>query len=423
MALENTYGNDKTNLVNHFQEIKQQFSFKMGIDRFKAIRHCFAPNKEEILNICQILNENFLSQIEQVHIATIDESVIAYHPSRKIKEEAEARGEPIPVVFIPRKPHPNGLENFLLTTNVFNPLNPSKSLYFTLSIFPHLHSHDVASEALKFLINSWPSSHALPHVIGDAAFGTLENINLITQKNGLVTFSITPNFMDWFWDVLSYSVPPSHWRAAVNQNGLIGSIHSINPKDEGNSKKDHYQRILTTGFSTQTNSQATSQQPSNQATHQQQNKIPIYEKEELRHLNVGKLREICRKYSIKAGRTKELTIGNIIKRSQTINKSQSLVNTLFTSIKSHYKNDPAPIHSFYRAHFNYIDSIDRRWNRVEEHHPNYVWQNKMILTILRFSVMNSWTHHSQMVPQKWRTWRDALISELINNNNNNNNNE
>ena len=35
-------------------------------------------------------------------------------------------GEPIPVVFIPRKPHPNGLEIFLSVTYIDNPIDNKK---------------------------------------------------------------------------------------------------------------------------------------------------------------------------------------------------------------------------------------------------------------------------------------------------------
>ena len=40
---------------------------------------------------------------------TIDETMIEYQPSSIVKENAGNNEEPIPVLFIPRKPHPNGL--------------------------------------------------------------------------------------------------------------------------------------------------------------------------------------------------------------------------------------------------------------------------------------------------------------------------
>ena len=48
--------------------------------------------------------------ISEVSIIAIDEAVLAYEPSSDVKSKNEDFGEPIPVVYIKRKPHPNGLE-------------------------------------------------------------------------------------------------------------------------------------------------------------------------------------------------------------------------------------------------------------------------------------------------------------------------
>ena len=42
-------------------------------------------------------------------IVTIDKTVYSFQPSAKIKEMYEKMFDKIPVVYIPRKPHPNGL--------------------------------------------------------------------------------------------------------------------------------------------------------------------------------------------------------------------------------------------------------------------------------------------------------------------------
>lgn len=44
-----------------------------------------------------------------MEVITFDEQVVGYQPAPETKKKAEAMGYPIPVVFIPRKPHPNGL--------------------------------------------------------------------------------------------------------------------------------------------------------------------------------------------------------------------------------------------------------------------------------------------------------------------------
>jgi len=54
-----------------------------------------------------------------------------YQPSHEMKEKAVINGEPIPVIYIPRKPHPNGLLAYISAT--FLPHPGGKK-----SIIPHL---------------------------------------------------------------------------------------------------------------------------------------------------------------------------------------------------------------------------------------------------------------------------------------------
>ncbi len=55
-------------------------------------------------------------------------------------------GEPIPVTYIPRKPHPNGLLDYLLVTYVSHPTKIKSVLPFILDIKPHLCEGDMAAQ-------------------------------------------------------------------------------------------------------------------------------------------------------------------------------------------------------------------------------------------------------------------------------------
>lgn len=61
-------------------------------------------------------------------MAVFDEQVVGYQPSAKTKNKAEQAGHPIPVVYIPRKPHPNGLLFYVVC-------NGMKSLTIQLIVF------------------------------------------------------------------------------------------------------------------------------------------------------------------------------------------------------------------------------------------------------------------------------------------------
>jgi hypothetical protein len=114
ILLENTYGNDKRDLRKHLKDIYQKFGSIRGLDmdRYTTLRSAFNPSIDEILEICSLLRAMFVEYVDNVELAVVDESVLAYQPSKKAKEMADTNGEPIPVVYIPRKSHPNGLEKF-----------------------------------------------------------------------------------------------------------------------------------------------------------------------------------------------------------------------------------------------------------------------------------------------------------------------
>lgn len=69
----------------------------------------FAPSASQINVICVYLHHRFISHLEEhsVQLATFDEQTIGYQPSHIAKKKADDAGEPIPIYFIPRKPHPN----------------------------------------------------------------------------------------------------------------------------------------------------------------------------------------------------------------------------------------------------------------------------------------------------------------------------
>ena len=73
---------------------------------------------------------------------TIDESLISYQPKPKVKLLAEQSGEGIPVVYIPRKPHPNGLLLYLSCSWISHPIYDSK-LPFIIDLIPYLKFNDI----------------------------------------------------------------------------------------------------------------------------------------------------------------------------------------------------------------------------------------------------------------------------------------
>lgn len=165
-------------------------------------------------------------QVSTVTVVTVDESVIGYKPNSIKKNQAEANGEPIPVTFIARKPHPNGLLIYGLASYVNHPKPSAEAseLPFILDLRPHLKVGDAgAHNAVRYFMEHW-SYDSKPHLCADSAFGSFELMKDIANWGGKTTMSVAQE-PQWLWKVLSYCVPPDHWRAAQTPT-FIASVHA-----------------------------------------------------------------------------------------------------------------------------------------------------------------------------------------------------
>lgn len=68
-------------------------------------------------------------------------------------------------------------------------------------------------------------------------------MKFVQQWGGDMTSSIPKDRCEWLFNVLSYKVPSKHWRSAINEDNIIGSVHVY--EDKGKFQKKH---ILSTAF-------------------------------------------------------------------------------------------------------------------------------------------------------------------------------
>ena len=114
-------------------------------------------------------------------VITEDELLIGYQSSKQVKERSETIGEPIPIVYIPRKPHPIGVLNYLLISFVDDPIKSGKKRPEILDLQPHIKSGDTSLiEITSNLLNRWTLPDR-PHFIGESAFGSLDAIQAIAD--------------------------------------------------------------------------------------------------------------------------------------------------------------------------------------------------------------------------------------------------
>ena len=71
--------------------------------------------------------------------------MLAYEPSSDVKSKNEDSGEPIPVVYIKRKPHSNGLEIFMACSYLKHSVKSDKKIPFIVDMLPHLQVGDYSS--------------------------------------------------------------------------------------------------------------------------------------------------------------------------------------------------------------------------------------------------------------------------------------
>jgi hypothetical protein len=145
----------------------------IGKNRFKALRSSF-PTQKDLVKLIELLRNNWRNAVSPGSIVTFDETIFEFQPGSKSKEDAEKNRDPIPVVFIPSKPHPNGLLCYFFGVRMQNTLLP-----YMFDLEPHISFPQVSPQgALLNCINRW-IYHYKSHIVADSAFGSLNVTNVI----------------------------------------------------------------------------------------------------------------------------------------------------------------------------------------------------------------------------------------------------
>jgi hypothetical protein len=166
--------------------------------RFNVINGNMKP---DTLQLCRIVGAQWQRAWQPGNTFVVDESVYEY------------LGESPCHVYIPRKPHPNGIMSYGLAgyTSVLK-------MPMLLDLEPWVPSNKLsARDSAKALAARTRAAHptlAL-HLVMDSAFGSFADVSYYHSRGVVVTMSMTENKKPWLWGLLGYRCPLDSGRAAL----------------------------------------------------------------------------------------------------------------------------------------------------------------------------------------------------------------
>lgn len=178
MLVENTYGNNTKNMREHIKILKKLYpNIKfLGMDRYCAIKNAFYVDNDEMVKLVEIFRINAQKLVQDVQLVLDDEAMIGYRVRAEKKQKLADAGKPVPLAFIPRKPHPNGLLIYVASCLV-NHAFSAKGLPYILDMLPHLAAGDTAPhDTLVQFKNRW-TADSRPAFIGMLFIVNVINFN------------------------------------------------------------------------------------------------------------------------------------------------------------------------------------------------------------------------------------------------------
>lgn len=226
--------------------MKKKNECGLGINKFHSIFSCLVANDDdEIEQLLQILRINSINLWSGFGVVACDESIYKYQPSSKIKHEFEANFDPIPVVYIPRKPNPNGLLSYSLVCKSTTTKKP-----FTIDLIPFYKLPKLSPrECCMKMIERWPYQ-VKPHVVVmDSAFSSVNFMTHLLSKGVVSTGSIRTSELPGVWKLLERDLQQKQkqWCAVANDDKILLSTLQNKNRDQ-----NVYHHLITTAFNFKT---------------------------------------------------------------------------------------------------------------------------------------------------------------------------
>ncbi len=401
ILLENRFSNENRDIrsIRKCLEEERKADLPIGIHRYSVLQECLSLTATQQLQLYQRLRLRLREIWIYDGVMTIDECIYAYQVSPIKKDRAKDSADQIPVVFIPRKPHRNGLLNYKGVV-----CSGKTGLPFMLDFEPHVQFPQITPrEALRSIVNRW--AHVPVSIVADCGFGGIELLNELRQLGIRATFSLSNNESSYIWEIMKRGIRRGRWNACTSSAGLVLSI--FQGPDVIGEEKGPFQLLGTTHFTTHFVDPYT-----------QRSNIPtsiVFSENFLRGKKIPELKEICRQYHIPSSGNKPTIIGRVMKIVNNYSEHKDNIERLVSHFEQTSFDSPAVQHQFYRKNFNGVDRHDRYFYLCNFKCRAKSWTTKFVLSVFTDIMTNAWVIYNDFrridLPTFRRLVADALCDE------------
>ena len=257
ISVVNVRSKQYPSLKENFRWIMGEGNQGMGWNRFSMIWRACVPSDEEFDALEEALRKAYQDSWIPGREVVADESVWAYKPSKNVLDRLRELNIRIPLVYIPRKPHPNGLMAYQLATK-----SSTTGLPYILDFIVHRSFPQIsAQEAAKEFADRWPFPTKM-ELVADSVFGSFSFLGELTKKGHDGTFSVPANASEWLWRLLARGTHDAHWNGAINSEGFVYTL-IVGIDDEG---KRSFHQGLSSSFVVEPPSSSSSSSSSDPTT-------------------------------------------------------------------------------------------------------------------------------------------------------------
>jgi len=396
---------------------------KIDSNRFDALKQALELHKDQMQNIVKIMNRVFPSMIipgttgESDHFTVaFDESIWALYVLLLIRELFWNTQNQIPVVYIPRKPHKNGLLSYLSVMML-------TGVPYVLYVSPFIeHPKETPCEEFnncRSHLNQVFSDIKI-HYTADSAFC---GEDMFTDED-YVTVAFSENQSSYVWSVLEKDSRQDSHTAAWNIDKRLFATSFANPEGQEQSaesledecKKKRF-RVVTNAYEPTTipsvaNQTSTIDVPNQQSNWTEQQRR-TYTGEYLAELRAKQLLEICEKNHLsKTYKLKSDIVDRILK---ALHPDPQVERAVFETAKRLNSRAPgrSKVHNHYKDTFNYVDLVNAKWYRYAFAYAQKDWKRKMTISLLDLLMINAHALYNSKTPMQYDAFRKEVIRELL----------